>query len=366
MHMPLLKKLQIENKLLKEDLNNITPSISGSGEDITLNNTANARFKTFRIGGNSYQKTTTQSKNVLDIDNYFNYNDNPSHFTYYANLIEGKTYTVRINNPEEGKKYSIKGSEHKDGFKNFQVEDLGPENQYTGTFTYSIAEENKGKKNGVVVWYPSSNELDSETAKKIQIQIEEGEVATEFKPFVPDSPSPNYSSEIRNCGDNVNLIEYPFPANQKESYTENGLDFTNKNGVIAVKGTATANENFYIYTNNSLKELKKGSYTYSISGRNIKDIRLYAYTKDWNLLNYTTDKPLIFNLEEDNEVFIYLWFEKGKTYDCIIKPKLEKGTKATSWSPYKCGSIGIKVTDDEEQEQSITFPTKERTSISQR
>ena len=57
MIMPLLKKLQIENRLLKEDLNNLIPSVPGEGENITLNGTAEARFKNFLIKGNSKQET---------------------------------------------------------------------------------------------------------------------------------------------------------------------------------------------------------------------------------------------------------------------------------------------------------------------
>ncbi len=65
MKMPLLKKLQIENQRLKEDINNITPSITGKGENVTLNGTANARFKKFNISGNSKQETR-ESYNLLD------------------------------------------------------------------------------------------------------------------------------------------------------------------------------------------------------------------------------------------------------------------------------------------------------------
>ena len=56
MKMPLLKKLQIENKILRENLNSIVPSVTGEGEEVVLENTANARFKKFKIFGNSRQE----------------------------------------------------------------------------------------------------------------------------------------------------------------------------------------------------------------------------------------------------------------------------------------------------------------------
>lgn len=56
-------ELEAENERLREDLNSL-PSVSEEGENITLNGTAEARFKKFEISGNSKQKTR-EGYNVL-------------------------------------------------------------------------------------------------------------------------------------------------------------------------------------------------------------------------------------------------------------------------------------------------------------
>lgn len=64
-------ELEAENERLREDLNNTIPSISGESENVTLNGTANARFKKFGIGGNSWQETRSGKNlfNALNITN---------------------------------------------------------------------------------------------------------------------------------------------------------------------------------------------------------------------------------------------------------------------------------------------------------
>lgn len=59
-----IEALQTECERLRDDLANTTASVPGEGENITLNNTANARFKKFSIGGNSKQGTT-EGRNLL-------------------------------------------------------------------------------------------------------------------------------------------------------------------------------------------------------------------------------------------------------------------------------------------------------------
>ena len=48
--------LEEECEALRNDLNNSTLTISGTGENVTLENTTEARFKKFVIGGNSKQE----------------------------------------------------------------------------------------------------------------------------------------------------------------------------------------------------------------------------------------------------------------------------------------------------------------------
>lgn len=62
-----IQELIEENKRLREDLNNSTITASNSGENITINDSAEARFKKLKISGNTYQETD-DTKPSLDIE----------------------------------------------------------------------------------------------------------------------------------------------------------------------------------------------------------------------------------------------------------------------------------------------------------
>ena len=59
-------ELEEENIRLKDDINSL-PTIAASGEFITLEGTSEARFKKFKMEGNSYQETRS-GKNLLPVD----------------------------------------------------------------------------------------------------------------------------------------------------------------------------------------------------------------------------------------------------------------------------------------------------------
>ena len=62
-----IKELREENKRLREDLGNSTITASNSGENIIIKDGTGARFKKLLIKGNTYQKTSKQGKNMLDL-----------------------------------------------------------------------------------------------------------------------------------------------------------------------------------------------------------------------------------------------------------------------------------------------------------
>ena len=60
-------ELKAENERLNNDINAISVTERAEGENITLNDTAEARFKSFGIGGNSWQKTR-EGYNLANLD----------------------------------------------------------------------------------------------------------------------------------------------------------------------------------------------------------------------------------------------------------------------------------------------------------
>ena len=133
-----------------------------------------------------------------------------------------------------------------------------------------------------------------------------------------------------------NLIPYPFTSS---TTTKNGVTFTdNGDGTITANGTATENVVFYFRwdTGNPLT-FPKGRYTLSGS----PDDGVYeTYYVGFAYTNGTTDrdagayeKGTTVELEKVRAIYIVV--KKGITANNVIfKPQLEKGTKATPYTPY--------------------------------
>lgn len=236
MHMPLLKKLQIENKLLKEDLNSITPSVPGSGEDIILNNTANARFKTFKVSGNTIQDGEPSPEAPVEIRNC---GDNINEFDGNSTLIND--------------------------FKSFYAKE-------------SVYSSNNGE--NIFQHYTQNIRC------KAYFLMKKGDIRT---------------FSVSN-----------------EAYIFQLVRYANLEGIV--QGTIPTTENNRVATYAAMEDC-------------------YIY------LSLMKNDATAFTDEEAEEL-------KNSI-------KVEKGTKATSWSPYMCGSMGIKITDDAEQEKSIVFPLEE-------
>lgn len=75
------------------------------------------------------------------------------------------------------------------------------------------------------------------------VQVEIGTVATDYEEFIPDSPSIDFSSEIGNCGDNVNIFDKD-NASAIVNYKANSIIL--KNG-IRVTSIVEGNAAFCVY-----------------------------------------------------------------------------------------------------------------------
>lgn len=153
------------------------------------------------------------------------------------------------------------------------------------------------------------------------LQIEEGTTATEYEKYGV-SPSTEYPSEIENTGDNINLFD-----------GELELGFIDGTGAVSSDSNCIRSKNFI----------------------DIKENETYTITNDKNysniLFTYNESQELISNLGDvstfktpKNTKYIKFRSSSGqKENDLSVKYKIEKGNKATSYSPYKCGNIDITV-----------------------
>lgn len=165
------------------------------------------------------------------------------------------------------------------------------------------------------------------------------------------SPSPDNEVPIKSAGDNENILPYPYIA---ETKTMNGVTFkVNKDGTVIANGTATANAYFMLKGDIDLN----GTYTIS-TGFGISDTK-YMTLLDQNA-GYADKMTTRINnatATVNSRFQAYIYVTSGTTVDNLVfKPKLEKGNKATPYSPYGMGSINEKIKNadgTEEQDYSI-------------
>ena len=163
----------------------------------------------------------------------------------------------------------------------------------------------------------------------IKPQINKGTVAKPYEPYGA-TPSPEYPSEIRAVGDNINLLE-----NTAKTQIVNGVTFTvNADGTVIANGTATSLAQISLVAN---VKLPAGTYT-------IKDGKAYVESTEFNDWFDGLNNPstLTFNTEVLLKN-VYIQVKQGETVNNkIFYPKLEKGTVATSHSEFGQGSAEIK------------------------
>ena len=169
-------------------------------------------------------------------------------------------------------------------------------------------------------------------------QLEEGDKTTDFEQFIPDMPSPEYPSEIRAVGDNINLLE-----NTTKTQTVNGVTFTvNEDGTVTANGTATNASYINVNTFSFVKDID-----YILSGcpngGSNSSYKMDVLNASKEGLADDYGKGGAIKVGTNQTGIIRIRIANGyKANNLIFKPKLEKGTVATSYSPYGQGSVEIK------------------------
>ena len=129
-----------------------------------------------------------------------------------------------------------------------------------------------------------------------------------------------------------NLLNFSF-----DSRTINGLTFINKNGVITINGTSTAETSFTL-SNVMANTLKAGSYmlsanpTGTVSGSySLPLFDSSGYRWGWS----NGDTKLVTLTKDIDSYHLYFYCVAGITFtNYIIKPQLESGTVKTDWEQY--------------------------------
>lgn len=148
----------------------------------------------------------------------------------------------------------------------------------------------------------------------------------EGKTIQEGTPTPTTPIDIRNVGDNIQLFDGELELGTLKN--EDGTTNTNNSCIRSVNYTKVNSNNIYTISNDK-------NYAQYI----------YEYDKDKTFIKYTanTNSKFTFTTTETTKYIKFRTTAGDVQNDLTTLFKLEKGTKATSYSKYGCGSVGVKV-----------------------
>lgn len=331
--------LKAENKLIKEQI----PSANASGNNIHIEDSSNLDFN-WKINGGHAQAITTQPENYID-----------DREARGKTILEATSLYLPVVNLKAGKSYYFKLFDENNkivqdsrylAVEFYDVNKVKIQYQAFG-FPSAFTEETAVKVKYAKIYY-NGNDTDkvigNTVIKKIGLKITSSVSADDIDMFVPDSPSPDYPSEVETVGSNVNLLE-----NKAITQTINGITFTvNQDGSIMANGIATTNTTFKI--NNDI--VPKNISNLILSGcpnngsTDTYDLKIELYKNGvWTKALYDFGNGVnTGDLSEYTSCKISVTIRKDyNANNLIFKPKLEKGSVATLYSPYNQGSVEIDV-----------------------
>lgn len=201
---------------------------------------------------------------------------------------------------------------------------------------YNVTSENKNYIWNGSTWVEYSSTLDltylenntKEVSEELKEVTENKRLKLEGKSEQDGTPSPEYPSHIRNVGNNINKFSSDLEIGEIDNVT--GLNVSNGNG---------------IRTKDYIKV--KSNTTYTIKNSNNYMNVIYFYKKDKTYINYSysTETSYRFTTGPTAEYIRVRSSSTNKESDLTTKYKLEKGSIATPYTPYDCGSIDYAIED---------------------
>ena len=325
-----IQTLQEENANLKAQI----PTGEASGEEISLQDSAEMELIDFGLEGNSKQETRSGKNEIF--------------------VSDGNIQDSGINIIKKDGIITVSGTATK------SIQNCYVSVKRTFTENYILSSNVSGTTNGlhIKVAYKKGEENlqypDIDTSLKlnandyldqvylivdagatinatIKLQLEKGEIATTFEEYGA-MPSLNYLSEVQAVGDNINLYPYENVEFKSDATQE---QWCYLDGQLGAYGNTVTDKTDYKIT------LEKGKYYFKLE------------TADSNI----TTGGLVAN-GESSEKQLTLFdnaFEITETTVCTLRLKvanpslginiksikLEKGTAATAYSPYGQGSVEI-------------------------
>lgn len=314
-------KLETELKEMQKDIYQSSIRGQASGEYIHVEDSSGARCK-IGIYGNSEQETRS-GKNLFKPLNFTNNGITITYDKDGVGTIKG-TSTNTWANISANVVYSYPAGNYVlsiDKPKTFNVHLKGIYIDKE-VFEFAIPAGSKTKnvafKKEVYSMYAFISDFAAGTTldDTIKIQLEKGSTATDFEQYGV-SPSPDYPSEIKTVGSNINLYDKDKKVDNTALDLNNGLSVGFRDRATSDYITVKANTN-YIFSENG-EELK---------------VNIVEYDENKQFIKGYTGTSFI---ASSNTKYIRFYFN---IVDMEII-KLEEGTIATSYSSYGQGSVKL-------------------------
>lgn len=292
-----LQILELENERLKQDLNGL-PQGRAEGESIDLTDSADMRFNSFKVRGNSKQESRSgnlYNKSTNTSNSYFNADGNlvGNHnwiVTDYISVTPEKAFYIKGNNnlTEGGGVYGAYYNSNK---------------ELISTFPYS---DYKNKETTINI--PAN-------VNYVRFSIYKYADNTTTFDFYTEGPSPDYPSEVESCGDNVNLFDGELELGRWSFSTGRPQEYAN-----------------YVRSKNAILVKPNTIYTAScdVSGLTLS---FTQFDENMTFINALPNKQATY------ENCKYIKININDTTNVDLKVKLEQGSKATPYTPYGQGSI---------------------------
>lgn len=336
--------LKAENKLIKEQI----PSASASGNSVHIEDSGTLDFD-WKINGGHAQAITTQPENYID-----------DREARGKTILEATSLYLPIVNLKAGNGYYFKIFDNNNKIQNdsrYVAAEFYNENKVKVKwgplgFPVDFTEEMATKVKYAKIYY-NGNDTDkvigNTVIKKIGLKITSSVSVDDIDMFVPDSPSPDYPSEIETVGSDTNrfdLISYYNSANVTRATAQllkNGIKLNFEAGADVYIGEVvtqgeTLNEK---YRAGCIAVKPNTTYMIQVSSapkcyisyldENYKAIRNFA--QFFGNVTFTTDA---------HTHYFYLRFGySNSTSDLtsyeFINIKIFKGAEVKPYSPYRNG-----------------------------
>lgn len=202
------------------------------------------------------------------------------------------------------------------------------------------ATKDKNLSMGLLIFRIESGTTLSNYKFKAQFEQTDNPTVVEWEPYVGGIPAPNpdYLSEIKTVGSNVNLLDI----SKLSSRTTYGITFTPTSTGIKISGTA---EDTYAYGVSIKCNLQKGK-TYTLYGKNAGNtFKLELKKRGTVIMNIkTSGDKVTFIPKEDIEsiTFVLEGISKGTTYNYEISNiMIVEGTEVGEYSKYGQGTVKV-------------------------